>query len=115
MAQAEIQSDQQFRLLLEQVKGLRRQVEALKEKQKIQPEAEEILLQSLEEINVAQEELSRQNEEMLSIRTVLETERERYRNLFEFAPDGYLVTNKLGIIQEANQSAAELLDRKSVV
>ncbi len=109
MTPAEIQTDHQFRLLLEQVKGLRRQVEALKEKQKIQPEAEEILLQSLEEINVAQEELSRQNEEMLSIRTVLETERERYRNLFEFAPDGYLVTNKLGIIQEANQSAAELL------
>jgi len=45
----------------------------------------------------------------LAAREALETERQRYRDLFEFAPDGYLVTDADGTIQEANQAAALLL------
>lgn len=41
---------------------------------------------------------------------MLESERQRYRDLFEFAPDGYLVTDGQGIILEANQSAVCLLE-----
>src|SRR5262249_58783247 len=33
----------------------------------------------------------------------------RYRELFEFAPDCYLVTDFAGVIREANQAAAVLL------
>src|SRR5262249_13324173 len=37
-------------------------------------------------------------------------ERQRYQDLFEFAPDGYLVTASSGVIQEANHTAAQLLN-----
>ncbi|MCC5626167.1 PAS domain-containing sensor histidine kinase, partial [Nostoc sp. CHAB 5715] len=36
-------------------------------------------------------------------------QRQRYQDLFEFAPDGYLVTDTAGIIQEANRAAGILL------
>lgn len=64
---------------------------------------------ALEELHVAAEELRQQNEELLATREALEVERQRYRDLFEFAPDGYLVTDADGTIQEANQAAALLL------
>ncbi|NJM73181.1 MAG: PAS domain S-box protein [Scytonema sp. RU_4_4] len=61
-------------------------------------------------VNIATEELHQQNEELLQTRNLLETERQRYQDLFEFAPDAYLVTDTLGIIQEANRTAAILLN-----
>jgi PAS domain S-box-containing protein len=39
-------------------------------------------------------------------------ERLRYQELFDFAPDGYLVTDAHGIIQEANYAAAALLSTR---
>ncbi len=40
----------------------------------------------------------------------IEEERRFYHNLFEHAPDGYLVTDLHGVIRDANQTAAALLD-----
>ena len=60
-------------------------------------------------MRVAEEELTEQNEQLLLSQQQLEVERQRYRDLFDFAPDGYLVTDKLGMIQEANRAASELL------
>jgi PAS domain S-box-containing protein len=57
---------------------------------------------TLEELRVAEEELRQQNRE-------LEVERQRYRDLFNLAPDGYIVTDKYGKILEANQAIAKLL------
>ncbi len=67
------------------------------------------LSNSLEELHVAQEELRQQNEELTAAREQMEAERQRYQELFAFAPDGYLVTDASGVIQEANQAASELL------
>jgi PAS domain S-box-containing protein len=67
------------------------------------------LQQTLEELQVVEEELCQQNEELASAREALELERQRYQDLFEFAPDGYLVTDVHGVIQEANNAAATLL------
>ncbi|MDZ8222306.1 PAS domain S-box protein [Nostoc sp. ChiVER01] len=64
---------------------------------------------ALEELQVVEEELREQNEELSIARELVELERQRYQDLFEFAPDGYLVTDTAGIIQEANQAAAILL------
>jgi PAS domain S-box-containing protein len=64
---------------------------------------------SLEELHVAEEELRQQNEELALARNELEGERQRYLSLFEFAPDGYLVTTSEGIILEANRAASEML------
>lgn len=81
-----------------------------------QPEAQivathlEALRVALEELRVAEEELREQNEELMSARHSIEQERQRYQELFEFAPDGYLVTDIYGVVQEANQVAAVLLN-----
>jgi PAS domain S-box-containing protein len=64
----------------------------------------------LEELSIAMEELRVQNEELLSNRLALEQERERYKELFDFAPDGYLVTDMYGVIHAANQSAGQMLN-----
>src|SRR5215470_9227261 len=64
---------------------------------------------SLEELRVAEEELRQQNDELIISRQEVESERQRYRDLFEFAPDGYIVTDTAGMIQEANRAAGTLL------
>jgi PAS domain S-box-containing protein len=63
---------------------------------------------TLEELRGAGEELRQQNEELNAVQLKLDIERQRYRELFELAPDAYLVTNLAGIVAEANQSAARL-------
>ncbi len=65
---------------------------------------------SLEELQVLFEELHVQNQELTNSRIALEAERQRYKELFELVPDGYLVTTIEGAIIEANQTAAELLN-----
>nr|RNJ70254.1 MAG: PAS domain S-box protein [Leptolyngbya sp. IPPAS B-1204] len=70
------------------------------------------LQNALEEISVAEEELRIQNEELERLRHLAEQERRRYQDLFDFAPDGYLVTDICGLIQEANQAIANLLGRQ---
>jgi PAS domain S-box-containing protein len=40
---------------------------------------------------------------------MVETERDQYRKLFESAPAAYLVTDRVGVIQQANRQAAGLL------
>ncbi len=72
---------------------------------------------ALEELQVANEELfqqheelSQQNQELSAAQQAVEAERQRYQELFEFAPDAYLVTDRNGVIQEANRAAATLLN-----
>ena len=69
----------------------------------------EDLLAALEELHVAQEELLVQHHEIGTSRMAVELERQRYVELFEFAPDAYLVTGIDGTIREANRAAADLL------
>ncbi|OYD86995.1 hybrid sensor histidine kinase/response regulator [Nostoc sp. 'Peltigera membranacea cyanobiont' 213] len=70
----------------------------------------ELLQQAIAEISISLEELHQQNEELIATRHLVEAERQRYYDLFNFAPDGYLVTDGAGIIQEANHAAANLLN-----
>jgi diguanylate cyclase (GGDEF)-like protein/PAS domain S-box-containing protein len=71
---------------------------------------QQIITEAFEQLNIAIEELLAASEELKVTRTAVEQERQRYQDLFEFAPDAYLVTNTLGIIQEANHAAAMLLN-----
>jgi PAS domain S-box-containing protein len=73
-------------------------------------EAVEELGVAFEELRVVGEELSRQEEEIRSLRASLVSERDRFFELFEFAPDGYLVTDPYGRIGDANRAAAEILN-----
>jgi PAS domain S-box-containing protein len=63
---------------------------------------------ALHELQATNAELLEQNGEMAASRQTLEEERRRYQELFDFAPDGYLVTDMEGIILEANSAAASL-------
>lgn len=72
-------------------------------------EALEQLSEMLQEWQDARGELDACNAELSTSRLALEVERRRYRELFEFAPDGYMVTDSQGVIWEANQAAAQLL------
>jgi diguanylate cyclase (GGDEF)-like protein/PAS domain S-box-containing protein len=71
---------------------------------------QQIITEAFEQLNIAIEELLAASEELKVTRTAVEQERQRYQDLFEFAPDAYLVTNTLGTIQEANHAAAMLLN-----
>lgn len=73
-------------------------------------EALEELQAVLEELQASEAELRHQNEELVNTRQAVESERQRYQELFEFAPDGYLVTDANGRIQEANNAIASLLN-----
>jgi PAS domain S-box-containing protein len=70
----------------------------------------EEFLVSLEEIRVANEELIQQNESQAIVRKELEAERDQYLELFDQAPDVYLVTDLEGNIQKANRAASSLLN-----
>jgi PAS domain S-box-containing protein len=68
------------------------------------------LLHALEELQAAEAELRHQTDELAAARLELETERTRYHDLFESAPDAYLVTDSVGRIWEANRAARHLLN-----
>ncbi|MBI3894982.1 MAG: response regulator [Acidobacteria bacterium] len=66
----------------------------------------EMVLRGFRETN---EFLNRQYRELVEAQQSLESERRRYQELFNFAPDSYLATGVDGTIQEANNAAADLL------
>lgn len=73
------------------------------------------LHQALEELQIAEEQLRRSNHELETTILAVQLQRQRYEDLFNFAPDGYLVTDSHGIVQEANQAAGNLLHRDSSI
>lgn len=70
----------------------------------------EELYTTLEELQVAEEDLREHNEQLAAAHEAVEAERQCYQELFEFAPDGYLVTDTEGVIQAANRAVAMLLN-----
>ena len=100
---------------LEYIPALRRQAEELyREKAARTPEqfddlpAEETL-RTLHELRVHQIELELQNEELRRVQMELEGVRSRYFNLYDLAPVSYFTVSELGVIVEANLTAATLL------
>ena len=83
------------------------------------PVRDELVANTLQELSVALEELRvsvetmrEQSEALAAVRQELVAEQARFQALFDFAPDGYLVTDSAGIIRRANQRAADLLGVK---
>lgn len=100
----------------DEVRVLEQRMAELREMGGLSPEEHNMLAQTfeelrmtLEELQVAEEELRAQNEELEGARQSVEAEHRRYLDLFELAPDGYLVTDMNGTIREANRAAALLL------
>ena len=69
----------------------------------------EELRAAFEELGVAEEGLRDQHDALLEAQESVAAERQRYQELFDFAPDAYLVTDIHGIILETNRAAGALL------
>ncbi|MEH2266794.1 PAS domain S-box protein [Nostoc sp.] len=67
------------------------------------------LIQTCEALQETLKELRQQNQELAIALETAELERRRYQDLFDLAPDAYLVTDVDGIIKEANYVTAALL------
>jgi PAS domain S-box-containing protein len=89
---------------------MRRRVQDIQGRHSLPDETADALLLAMEELRQAEEELRLQNEALEAAHHELDDERVRYRQLFLYAPDAYLLTDLSGIVREANLSAARLLN-----
>jgi PAS domain S-box-containing protein len=101
--------NQQLEAAFRHVDDLMRRADQASPPPGILAEALEELGATLQELGVMGEELRQQNEALAAAEQAAEVERQRYQDLFNFAPDGYVVTNSDGVIQAANQAAVQLL------
>lgn len=62
-----------------------------------------------DELLATEEELRTQLEDVTSLTVRAAAERERYRQLFDGAPQAYIVTDRAGVIRDVNQAAYRLL------
>ncbi|MFA6221243.1 MAG: ATP-binding protein [Desulfomonilaceae bacterium] len=63
----------------------------------------------IHELQAHQIELETQNEELKRIQRALEESKDKYEDLYDFAPVGYFTLNHKGIIREVNLTGASLL------
>lgn len=70
-------------------------------------EREQLLL----DLEVHREEVRLQNERLQETQRVLEESRDRYADLYDFAPLGYLTFDPVGVVLELNLTAAAMLGK----
>jgi PAS domain S-box-containing protein len=97
--------------LLDDIARLQDRVGGRRARQPILDEALRNLEQSIEELKVAAEELQVKNEELLLALSELDAERRRYRDLFDNATSGFLITDGQDVLVETNRAAGELAGR----
>ncbi len=73
------------------------------------PLDEKTLVEIIHELRVHQIELEIQNEELRKAHLELELSRDRYQDLYDFAPVGYFTLTDKALIKEVNLSGAALL------
>jgi len=100
-----------------QIEAMRDRAAALSQEAEGLPEPAPTLINALsdlaatiESLQISHEELAIQAEQLKIVSDHAEFERLRYQDLFEGAPDAYVVTDTYGGIREANLAAAELFN-----
>ena len=68
----------------------------------------------VQNLRIHQIELEMQNRELRDAQRALEEARDRYADLYDFAPIGYMTLNANGVIQEINLTGAGMLGRHRV-
>lgn len=86
---------------------LRRKAEKLLEHSKKDFSGESEYMKLIQELSIHQIELELQNEELKEAREAEREIKEKYIQLYDFAPSGYLSLDKEGTITELNQYAAK--------
>jgi two-component system, LuxR family, sensor kinase FixL len=95
---------------------LRQRAEAvIDETTKIQYDYPQDIEVLVEELHVHQLELELQLEDLQQAYQALESAQQRYTQLFDFAPVGYIVMNPDGLVLDANVAAGRMLDIDSEV
>jgi len=98
-----------------EAKELRQKAEeALKTRQSTNSFSEVDNLELIHELQVHQIELEIQNEELAIARELVEETMEKYTDLYDFAPSGYISLSKEGIIIDLNFSAATMLGKDRI-
>lgn len=69
------------------------------------------LSNAFEEIHVLVEELTLQCSQLQTTQKTLEVRQQQHYELFNLAPDGYIITDQKGLIQQINVMASQLLNR----
>jgi PAS domain S-box-containing protein len=68
-------------------------------------------LSLLHDVQVYQEELIAQNEELARAQAALEESRDRFIELYDFAPNGYLTLDRHGVVLQINLTGAGLIGK----
>src|SRR6266550_2278317 len=82
-----------------------RRLVAIEETQKVDHELQAVL----HDLHVYQEEVRAQNEQLLEVKRSLEQSRDRYADLYDFAPIAYVTLSAEGLVQEINLTGTMLL------
>ena len=102
-----------------QLKALRQRAETLlrEDPQALSNIPPEDIQQLIHELQVHQIELEMQNEELRRTQLQLAEARDKYVDLYDFAPVGYFTLDKNAVVMEVNLTGANLLgvDRRSLI
>ena len=96
------------------IKDTRRAFERLRDQMIAAPLPPEVELfeevnARIEELEMAAEELREQNDELVFAKVAVEAKSQGYRDLFEEAPEGFVVTDAAGNVREVNRRLAAVL------
>jgi len=95
----------------ERVSELRQRAEVIlaEDPQAIRTMATADIQKLIQELNVYQIELEMQNEELRRVQLELQETRDKYLDLYDFAPTGYFTLDRNSLIVEVNFAGSELL------
>ena len=86
-----------------------RRVESERDLEEALADLEQRVEQRTQALSAANEKLQEAERELCLRNRALKAERKRYQELFDGAPDGYLITDPSGTILQANQTALQML------